>query len=100
MTNIALTIKYFYHKDVYPILLEKIKKFIYSLLKTINFDDINKENKNIHNPNSLQTFYHKFIKFIKSYHSDIYCTKNEVSLRIASVNVTKSAVSYGFGHIY
>ena len=101
MTNIALTIKYFDNKDIYPILLEKIKKLIQSLLKTINFDYINEENKNIHIPNSPQTFYHPykmlligdvgsgktnallnssrpFIKLIKSHHSDIHCTKNEV----------------------
>ena len=29
-----------------------------------------------------------------------HCTKNEVSLRISSVNVTKSAGNCGFGHIY
>ena len=33
-------------------------------------------------------------------HKTWYCTKNEIFvLRISSVNVTKSAVSCGFGHI-
>ena len=60
MTKIALIIKYFDDKDILYSNEETRKKFIKSLLKTINFDDATKGNKNVHNPNLPQISDHAY----------------------------------------